>query len=424
MKSREYPRCGQRVYRTRLGNGMTLLVLPKPGSSVKFAGLAVKYGGTDQVFTHKDTRYETPAGIAHFLEHAVFETPEGSALERMSALGASVNAYTGPFETMYHVYCTEQLETLLEMLFGFVMTPVFPNAVVQREREVITQELNMLKDRPANAALYGLMETLFSRHPIREHVGGTAESMGEITPELLSLCHSAFYQPRNMVLCVVGDVNPDKIAEIAARCTPDGSGYRPETAPPPAEALEPQEPRRCIEMPVARPRFRLGGRIRLTEENPLQQTLTAELAMNVLLAKSAPLYTEAYEKGIIDRSFGWGVSFRGSVPYWLCGGESDEPGALCARFGQQAADMAAWGVEKNVFLRQKRTMYGQLLRQLDDPETLCMEQCIGVFEDWDPLAAFECLEGIQPDAVQAWIGENCQARRLGISVVKNSEKGR
>ena len=151
MRSREYPLCGRRVYRTRLSCGLSLLVIPQPGFSRRFAALAVRCGSTDTAWKLGDARFEAPSGTAHFLEHTLFEMPWGSAMDRLSAMGASANAFTGPFETVYHISCADGFEDALKCLLEFVTEPWFPEKIVLREQGIITQEIGMLADRPEYA---------------------------------------------------------------------------------------------------------------------------------------------------------------------------------------------------------------------------------------------------------------------------------
>ena len=424
MRSREYPLCGHRVIRARLANGLTVLIVPKPGTYRKFAGFAVHYGGTDIRFRLGGESTETPAGIAHFLVHTLFEMPEGSALGKLSGNGIRVNAFTSPFETMFHISCVDGFETALEDLLRFVMTPYFPGNTVERERKVILQEIAMRKDDPVRAAHTGLLECLYPRHPVHIPVLGTAESIGEITPELLEACHRAFYRMRNMVLCVVGDVDPETVVKIAADTLGDTGDDVPESEYGPADPYEPQEPRTALEMDVSQPVFRLGARIRPEGDDLLRQELTAKLALSVLLGSASGLYADCYEGGLIDRGFTWSYTGWGGVSYWTAGGKSKSPAAYCARLGQAAEDMAAWGIDRELLSRQKRALYGALLRQTDDAEQLCRDLCAGYFRECDPLEAFTLLDGISPDEIQKWIGENAQAKRLAISTVNNSRESR
>ena len=425
MRSREYPLCGQRVFRTRLPNGLAVLILPKPGFHKKFAGLAVSCGGTDMRFCLQGEKFEVPAGMAHFLEHMLFEMPEGSALEHLAAGGARVNAFTSPFETMYHITCAEGFYEALQSLLHFVMTPHFTPEILERERKVILQEIAMGRDDPMKAVHYGLLKNLFPHHPIHIPVVGTEESVGEITAEHLEIYRRAFYRMRNMVLCVVGDVEPELVVKAAQEALPDTGDEIPAAENAAADPYVPQEPRSLLEMEVSQPVFRLGARIRPGDgEDVLHQELTAKLALSVLLGSSSSLYADAYEQGLIDSRFSWSVSCRGGIPYWTAGGKSRSPASYCAKLGQAAEDMAAWGVDEALLQRQKRSLYGSLLRQTDDPERLCREMCSGFFREIDPLEAFTLLQEIGPDEIQKWIGENAQASRLAISVVNNSRESR
>ena len=209
MQTNDYPQIGETLYTETLPNGLTIRVVPKPGFRGCFAAFATNYGGACRRFTLDGKRFDTPAGVAHYLEHKMFDLPDGdNALNMLSANGADPNAFTGDDMTCYYFQCTENFEENLRLLLHFVSTPYFTEETVQKEQGIIAQEIRMGEDDPSQAILYQLLGQLYDHHPIRDHVAGTVESIAEITPELLYDCHRAFYAPSNMCLAVEGDVDP------------------------------------------------------------------------------------------------------------------------------------------------------------------------------------------------------------------------
>ena len=216
MDRREYPNIGETLYSSVLPNGLRLNVVPKKGFSTRYAVFAADYGGAHRRFTLDGKAIDTPAGVAHFLEHKMFDLPNGdNALNILSANGADPNAFTSSGVTCYYFSCTEGFEENLRMLLHFVSTPYFTAETVSKEQGIIGQEIRMGEDSPDSAVYYNLMEQLYSHHPIRDRVAGTLESIAQISHETLYNCHRAFYAPSNMALCVEGDVDPGTIETIA-----------------------------------------------------------------------------------------------------------------------------------------------------------------------------------------------------------------
>ena len=219
-----YPRIGETVLRTTLPNGLTVAVVPKPLYRKRYAFFTTRYGGMDMRFRLDGVWHDTPAGIAHYLEHKMFDTEDGNALQVLSQNGAEPNAFTSNATTAYYFDCTEHFEENLRILLSFVSVPYFTQESVDKERGIIGQEIRMVEDTPDWRVYTNLLECLYHSSPARVAIAGTVESIAEITPETLYACHKAFYDPANMMLCVVGDVKPDEIAAIAEEILPNSRG--------------------------------------------------------------------------------------------------------------------------------------------------------------------------------------------------------
>ena len=215
MNHKEYPRIGERVFSARLDNGLTVYVDVKPDFQKSYAFFATDYGGMDMKFQLDGQWHDTPAGVAHFLEHKTFDTKDGNALQDLAANGASPNAFTNSAITGYYFESTEKFYENLNILLSFVSQPYYTQESVDKEQGIIGQEIRMIEDDPENQVYYAMLEGLYAHHPIRVSVAGTIESISHITADTLNLCHSAFYNPGNMVLCVAGNVDPEKVLEMA-----------------------------------------------------------------------------------------------------------------------------------------------------------------------------------------------------------------
>ena len=206
----EYPRLGEKIYRHRLSNGLEVVVASKPRHARSYAFFATRYGGMDLRFQLDGRWLDTPAGIAHYLEHKMFDTKEGNVLQEFAKNGAYDNAFTSNAITAYHVECTEHFYENLRLLLSFVSVPYFTDESVEKEQGIIAQEIRMTEDDPDWRIYADLMESLYEDSPVRVPVAGTVESIRQITPQTLYDCHKAFYTPSNMILVCVGNLDPEQ----------------------------------------------------------------------------------------------------------------------------------------------------------------------------------------------------------------------
>lgn len=292
----------ENVWAATLPNGLRVRVLCKPDFQRSYAVFATCYGGADRRFRVGDTWTDTPAGVAHYLEHKLFDMPDGSdALLTLSENGADPNAFTSTNMTAYYFSCTDGFEENLRTLLRFVSTPYFTDASVAKEQGIIAQEIRMGEDDPDRAVWRNLMRCLLARDGARDAVAGTVESIAEITPETLYACHRAFYAPSNMVLCAVCRDTPERVAAIAAEILP------PECSPVPAadhgepEDMTPADARMRVELAVSAPQMLLGAKFRPAEkgEARLRQTLTAELALQAAFGEATAFYNDLYRAGLL-----------------------------------------------------------------------------------------------------------------------------
>ena len=224
MDKKLYPRIGEEVIWVTLDNGLPVCIVPKKGFSRKYALFATRYGGMDMRFRLNGQWLDTPAGIAHYLEHKMFDTEDGNALQELAMNGAEPNAFTSNAITCYYFDSTEKFYENLEILLSFVSVPYFTDESVEKEQGIIGQEIGMIEDNPEWQVYKQLMQSLYHTSPARTPVAGSVESIRKITAQTLYDCHRAFYTPANMCLVVVGDVEPQQVLDIARRVLPKDSG--------------------------------------------------------------------------------------------------------------------------------------------------------------------------------------------------------
>ena len=409
----------ERMEERTLENGLRVCYLPKEGFSKTFAILATNFGSVDASFTIDGERHDTPAGVAHFLEHKMFEDEDGNALQKFARTGASPNAFTSHTMTAYHFSCTDRFEENLEILLKFVFTPYFTEENVAKERGIIGQEIGMMDDTPGWQVLCGLLGGLYRNHPVRVPIAGSVDSIAQITPEVLYTCHRAFYSPKNMALIVCGTADFDEICRMAAQ-------FSPAEAPEIGERHYGDRREAVNEltverrMAVSRPQFLLGFKDTplAAGESRLRRALLGELAVRILCGDTAPLYAELYGKRLIGRDFDTDYMLFPEGAAAILGGESRDPEAARAAIEAETARLAREGVEQALFDRMKKALYGLWLRVLDVPEAYARQQAAAIFagEDYADFAAL--CDTISPQDVQAVYARWAQRDRSSMSVIR------
>ena len=421
MTVQNYPNIGETLYCCELENGLRLLVIPKPGFSSYFAVFGTNYGGAMRRFTLDGETVDTPAGVAHFLEHKMFDLPDGdNALSLLSENGADANAFTSSAVTCYHFRCTDKFEENLRLLLHFVSTPYFTPETVQKEQGIIAQEIQMGDDSPGSAIYYDLLKLLYAHHPIRDKVAGTVESIAEITDETLYACHKVFYAPSNMVLCVEGDVDPERIREIAEEMLPKERASVPHADFGEPEGPLPCEVRKEVRMPVRAPQFLIGAKVKDTgssAEEILRGRLTGSMALRLLLGSSSPFYTRLYADGTLNRDFDFEIDTAAGTATALIGGESPDPDAVLEALKREAAGLKNAGFAPEYFERTRKAAIGGRLRGLEDFDDVCVSMAMSTMEGYCSFDAMEMLGSITKEACEAWIAENLAPEKLAISIV-------
>ena len=416
----EYSRLGEKLYKQVLPNGLTLMVVPRPGFTRKLAYFVTDFGSIHTDFTLEGREIHAPAGIAHFLEHKMFDLPGGRDVSaELAALGAGTNAFTSYDMTAYYISCTENFEPALKLLLEFVSTPYFTEESVQKEIGIIDQEIGMNEDAPDTKSFERLMQNMYRSHPIRVPILGTCESIRKITPQLLHDCHRAFYTPGNMILCVVGDVDPDRVAEIATEIL--GSEPRPvgEKLRPWQEDMTVASSRSEAEMDIAMPMFQLGFKCESTGcgAAAIRQEIVGDLAAEALFGESSELYLRLYEEGIIDSSFGGGFETIDGMALLLCSGDSYESDRVREALIEQSQKIIRDGIPEDAFLRMKRSAFGRRIRDLDSFDSTCFRLCAYQLSGVDYFDFPAVYGSIEPREIQEFLNRVVRKDRCALSVI-------
>lgn len=395
VKTYSDPRIGETCHEIRHASGLTILVWHKPEYRSAYALFATRYGSIDTAFTVAGNEEPTvvPAGIAHYLEHKLFENEDCDAFVQYAQIGADANAYTSFDRTGYLFSCTENAEAALEILLDFVQKPYFTAETVQKERGIIGQEIRMGEDSPHRKIFHNVMSGLYERHPVRLEIAGTVESIEEITPELLYDCYHTFYNLNNMVLAVAGNLSPEQVLRVADAVLKPAEPFEARRAfvPEPRAACQ---PRVEATMPVAAPLFYLGFKQPFTEADGTRYlTATEQAAVGVLedllVGRASPLYYRLLSEGLINNSFFFDAIDGPGYMTWLFGGESEDPDRVAAALHGEIARLRREGIDPVRFAAARNSYYGQLVSSLNS-----MENCGDLLADdfFCGCAPFERLQ--------------------------------
>lgn len=426
MSMNEYKTIGETVICETLPNGLRILINPRPDSRTAFAAFATRYGGSYLRFKCDGEWHDTPAGIAHYLEHKMFDMPEGdNALTDLSSNGADPNAFTAAGMTCYHFDCTENFEENLEMLLHFVSTPYFTEETVSKEQGIIGQEIEMTEDNPSYRLYIDMLKLLYDHHPIRDTVAGSVESISHITPELLYNCYKVFYNPSNMILSVSGNVDPDQVIEIARKTVTAEAGEVPvaDFGAPDLDQPPMKLARRVME--VATPLFMIGSKIAPAENGQavLHQKLTAQLALRILFGNSSEFYTSLYADGLLDHDFDSEIDYSAGTCTVIIGGESDDPVRVLEEVSNTVKQVLAKGIDPADLERAKKASYSARLRGLEDEDNIAIALIESAYMGYDQLDSFEELFNITKTDCEDFIREALDPKKLVLSVIYPKQVG-
>ncbi len=403
----ESPRLGEKYLRLEHESGLVILLYPMKGFSTAYALFGTKYGSIDSVFkTPEDPDFiRVPDGIAHYLEHKLFESEEGNVDQLFARTGADSNAFTSFDKTCYLFSCTRQFEESFRYLLRFVQDPYFTPETVAKEQGIIGQEIRMYEDSPDWRVMLNLLGALYAENPVRLDIAGTVESISHITADILYRCYRTFYNLSNMVVTVAGNFDPDAAERILEEELKPGK---------PVEILRkiPEEPREAAapevvqRMDVSEPIFYFGYKIQPETELHalLRQQVVLDLLLDVLAGPTSRFYEEMNRKGLLNPSFDVEVfGERGSLAA-MFGGESRDPREVYRAFCEMVEQRKKEGLSEEEFLCCKNAMYGKSLKGINDvshtANALISYEMMGVgfFDPIDVIASVElsdleaCLE--------------------------------
>ena len=401
-------------------SGLKILVYPKKNYAATYAVFGTRYGSIDTEFRLNGEEKFTcvPEGIAHFLEHKLFESEDLDAFERYAKTGASANAYTSFDKTCYLFSCTGKFQESLEILLDFVTHPYFTEKTVQKEQGIIGQEIQMCRDEAGWEALFSLLRAMYKTHPVRIDIAGTVESIAEITPELLYKCYETFYNFSNMVLCVAGNVTPDEVLSVADRL------LKPQK-PIQIERKFHREPREVAEsyteetLSVAFPIFSLGFKEAVeTPERSLREILISDIILEAVAGKTSAFYSELLEAGFINTSFESEYFCGYGYAAWIFTGESPDGREVQKRITARIRALQESGISKADFERIRKKLYGRSIMQFNDIDGIANAMVSAYFCKEGLFDETEILQSLTLDEVNVRLRTALQTDCASLSVIK------
>jgi predicted Zn-dependent peptidase len=408
MKKISFDQLQENLYYEKMSNGLDVYILPKKGFNKTYATFTTKYGSIDNHFVplNEEGFVKVPDGIAHFLEHKLFEKEDGDVFQQFSRQGASANAFTSFTRTAYLFSSTTNVERNLETLIDFVQDPYFTEKTVEKEKGIIGQEITMYDDNPDWRLYFGVIQNMYKNHPVKIDIAGTIESITPITKDMLYQCYNTFYHPSNMLLFVVGAVDPDQIMN-QIRSNQEKKDYEKMPEIKRRFDEEPEtvaEKKQVLKMNVQSPKCLVG----LKAPEPHQQgkeMLRQELSMNVFLdmlfGKSSPYYSELYNDGLIDETFHYDYTQENGFGFLTVGGDTEKPDTLAEKVqslllkAKQESLFTEEGLE-----RTKKKKIGAFLRAINSPEFIANQFTRYAFNEMDLFEVVPTLESLKYDDIQ------------------------
>lgn len=416
----------EEVYYEKLQNGLDVYFMPKRGFMKKYAILATNYGSNDLEFVPigEDKKIRVNEGIAHFLEHKMFEQPDGGdAFDKFSKLGVNANAFTNFTMTAYLFSATENFYESLEHLIDYVQTPYFTDENVEKEKGIIAQEIKMYNDDPDWNVYFNCLKAMYVNYPARIDIAGTVDSIYKITKEELYKCYNTFYNPGNMALFVVGDLDVEKVIDV----TKKSNNYKVGKLSKSIERFYPEEPegvkeKEVIEkFPISMPMFNIGfkdSNVGLKGKELLRKEIVTDILVGMLFKKGSKLYEDLYMQGLINENFGAGFSSQVDYAFSIIAGDSKEPKKVKEIILDYIEKSKKEGLSKEEFERTKKKKIGSFIKCFDSINFIGNSFISYVFKDINLLDYLDIIKDITFEEVEERLKEHFKEEYCVISIVE------
>ena len=419
MKEYVSARTGDRYYELRHASGLRILLYPKNENNSTYAVFGTRYGSVDTTFrVDGEELFSVPEGIAHYLEHKLFESEDGDAFSRYAKTGASANAYTSFDSTCYLFSCSDHFEESLEILLDFVQKPYFTEETVKKEQGIIGQEIRMYDDDPQWRVMFNLLGSLYHHHPVRIDIAGTVESIAQITPESLYRCYRTFYNLHNMVLCVAGKMDIDRVLAICDRLLIPSRPQKIERIFE-KEPLEVVRPRTEQKLSVAMPMFQLGfkepaGDARVSDED----SAATDVLLEALASDSSPLFRRLLDAGLIsEASFGYEYFEGTGYASVIFSGDSKDPDRTTEEIKKEIRSIRENGLSDEAFERARKSIYGRSVAALNSVENIANSMAAMAFSGRDLFRYLDCVANLTKEDVLRRLDVQLRPEYSALSII-------
>ena len=399
----ESARTGDCYFKTTHPTGLEIYVYPKENFRTAYAMFSTKYGSIDNYFkrSDEDEAQSVPAGIAHFLEHKLFESEDGDAFEKYAVTGASANAYTSFESTCYLFSTTQNVYDALKILLEFVQSPYFTESTVKKEQGIIGQEIKMYDDDPGWRVMFNMLEGMYHNHPIKDDIAGTIESISKITPEYLYRCYNTFYNLGNMSLVVAGNIDPNTVLEMC-------DGLLKKNEPITVKRVFAEEPDTIVDdyieekLSVALPLFQFGYKEKINGTIENEKAIAAtEILLDILASDSSPLFKRLYDAQLINEaSFSYEYFEGEGYSSILFGGESNDPKKVAEEIKAEVAKLKSDGISLEAFENSKKSLYGTNISGLNSASNIANAITSLSFKNRELFKYIDCFAEITIEDIE------------------------
>lgn len=398
-------------------SGLEIYIMEKPQFSSSYAIFGTKYGSVDTEFSvDGGETVKVPEGIAHFLEHKLFESEDGDAFNKYALTGASANAYTSFDRTCYLFSCSDKFSENLEILLDFVQSPYFTQATVSKEQGIIAQEIKMYDDSPAWRVMFNMLKAMFGKHPVSIDIAGTVDSIAEIDAGLLYKCYETFYNPSNMFICIAGNIDTNSVLKQIDKKIiqkPALSIWRSDFSD--TEKVEKHFVSQ--ELSVSIPMFCLGFKQNI--KSPLQSLKTKvclSLLLEIICGDSSPLYADLIRKGLINDEFGSEYFTGNGYAALIFEGESADPKKVSEEIKGEINRIKKNGIDKKLFAAVKNAAFGDAVRSFQSTEGIVMQFVNGAVSDYNIFDEIKYIKSVTAEDLLRCLNEFDTTNRV-LSVV-------
>ena len=416
----------EEIYYEKLENGLDVYFMPKRGFTKKYAVLATKYGSNELEFIPigENNKIRVNEGIAHFLEHKMFEQPNGeNAFDIFSKYGASANAFTNFTMTAYLFSCTENFYECLGHLIDYVQTPYFTDENVEKEKGIIEQEIKMYNDDPDWNVYFNCLKAMYVNYPVRVDIAGTVESIYKINKEELYKCYNTFYNPGNMTLFVVGDLDENKVIDVVK----EYNHYNIEKLSQKIEKFYPKEPNYVnekevvVNFPISIPMFNIAfkdNNVGISGRELMKKEVITDILIDMIFKRGTELYEDLYMKGLINENFGSGFSSQVDYGFTIIGGDSKNPKEVKKIILEYVEKYKNEGLDRTVFERTKKKKIGNFIKYFDSVNFIANNFISYKFKGMNLLDYIDVIKEVKFEEIEERLKSHLKEEYCVISIVE------